>query len=62
MTVIAEVLGHLKKVAPQLTHKQKDKMIDYIYNSQYVRETGEWQEMIDIVLANSDVYPLKDVA
>jgi hypothetical protein len=57
-----EVMDHIDELAPQLTHEQKGKMMDYIYNSQYVRETGEWREMIDIVLDNADVYPLGEVA
>lgn len=55
------VLDRIDELAPQLTHSQKGKMLDYIYNSQYVRQTGDWRQMINIVLHNADIYPLGEV-
>ena len=55
----SEVIDYIRKeIRPRLKKAQIERMMDYLYSSEYVRSTGNWQEVIDIILSRPDVYPL----
>ena len=57
-----EVIDYIKEeIRPKLKKAQIEKMMDHLYASQYVANTGNWEEVIDIILSRPDVYPLQDM-
>ena len=54
-----EVIDYIKEeIRPKLKKAQIEKIIEYLYASEYVASTGNWEEVIDIILKRPDVYPL----
>ena len=57
-----EVIEYIKEeIRPKLKKAQIKKMMDHLYASQYVANTGNWEEVIDIILSRPDVYPLDEI-
>jgi hypothetical protein len=57
-----EVIEYIREeIRPKLKKAQIEKMMDHLYASQYVANTGNWEEVIDIILSRPDVYPLQDM-
>ena len=56
-----EVIDYIKEeIRPKLKKAQIEKIIKYLYASEYVAATGNWEEVIDIILKRPDVYPLDE--